>query len=88
MKKRSCRRSEIERSIHEQAVRIRKMTDEQIVDFLTSLQAPKPVPARSHKDVVTAYINSLEEKVGSGNGIGPGTIFKLRQHLDAWEMGA
>jgi len=88
MKKRSCRRSETERSVHEQAVRIRKMTDEQIVDFVKSLQAPRTDPERSHKDVVAAYINSLEGKIGSGNGIGPGTIFKLRQHLDAWEMGA
>lgn len=88
MKKRSCRRSETERSIHDQAVKIRKMTDEQIADHINSLRAAQRTRAASPKEAVANYIDSLEKLIGTGNGIGPGTIFRLRQHLDAWEMGA
>lgn len=35
MKKRSCRRTDDESNIHDQAVRLRKMTDSQLVDAFT-----------------------------------------------------
>ena len=40
--KRNCRRSEEERRIHEEAVRLRKMTDAQLVEALTPA-APEAV---------------------------------------------
>lgn len=38
MKKRSCRMTEEERSLHEQAVRLRKMTDEQLIEHINYLR--------------------------------------------------
>ena len=34
MKKRNCRRTKAEDAVHDQAVRIRKMTDEQLVGYI------------------------------------------------------
>ena len=39
MKKRSCRRTDFEQEQHERAIRVRKMTDAQLCEYLDSLAA-------------------------------------------------
>ena len=72
-KKRNCRRSNLERTQHDTAVKIRKMTDEQICDFINEISVSK-----SNADI-TRFLDKLEELKGIGNGISTKTIAKLRQ---------
>lgn len=70
MKKRSCRMTSEEKAVHEFAVKIRKMTDRQIYDFVKT----------SNEDVKTndmyTFIERLETQ--GGNGIGPATVRKIK----------
>ena len=72
-KKRNCRRSNLERTQHDTAVKIRKMTDEQICDFINEISVSK-----SNADI-TRFLDKLEESKGIGNGISTKTIAKLRK---------
>lgn len=72
-KKRSCRRSKLERTQHDTAVKIRKMTDEQICDFINEISLSKS------NDDITRFLDKLEELKGFGNGISTKTIAKLRK---------
>lgn len=56
---------------HETAVKIRKMTDGQICDFLDENCSPG--------NAVAAFFEKLNELKGTGNGISTGTIYKLRK---------
>ena len=92
MKRKNCRRSEEERSAHEQAIRIRKMTDDQICDFIEKTYqegagsvSAKPNTPGAHpagEAAVTAFLEFLESRVGSGNRIGKGTILYLRREVE------
>jgi len=57
MKKRSCKMSNEEKNIHEFAVKIRKMTDRQIYDFVDEL---------NEKNNIEAFIERLE----AGDAVG------------------
>ena len=72
-KKRNCRRSNLERTQHDTAVKIRKMTDEQICDFIDEISNSK-----SNNDIAR-FLDKLEELKGVGNGISTKTIAKLRK---------
>ena len=72
-KKRNCRRSNLERTQHDTAVKIRKMTDEQICDFINEISVSKS------NDDITRFLDKLEELKGIGNGISTKTIAKLRK---------
>ncbi len=72
-KKRNCRRSNLERTQRDTAVKIRKMTDEQICDFINEISVSK-----SNADI-TRFLDKLEELKGIGNGISTKTIAKLRK---------
>ena len=71
-KKRSCRRTELERSQHETAVKVRKMTDEQICDFIDGLESVQP-----DGNLVGEFLDRLTEKTGFG-GVSSRTITKLK----------
>ena len=71
-RKRKCKRSNLERTQHDTAVKIRKMTDEQICDFIDEISN-----SRSNNDI-TRFLDKLEELKGFGNGISTKTIAKLR----------
>ena len=87
MKKRSCRRTDEERSVHEQAIRVRKMTDAQLVEHLGHIReegyaagyaeaeqtAPTPVPGKS----VAAFIEELA--TGECSGVKSATLYKLTE---------
>lgn len=68
-KKRNCRRTPDELRQHEQAVKIRKMTDRQLCEFIDGLSASHPS--------VEDFFRCLDKQAGSG--ISTGIIHKLRK---------
>lgn len=91
--KRNCRRDTEEKVIHEKAVRLRKMTDAQICEFIehtyqrgisegAELASAQTAPADGGASVMK-FIAFLESRVGSGNRIGKGTILYLNRELEA-----
>lgn len=78
-KKRNCRRTRREKEQHETAVKIRKMTDEQICDFIDEIAQSDADEKASAKNGVEEFIGKLEELKGFGNGISTRTIAKLRK---------
>ena len=71
MKKRNCRRTPDELRQHEKAVKVRKMTDQQLCEYIAGLSASRPT--------VEDFFRSLDKQAGSGSGISTGTIYKLRR---------
>lgn len=101
MKKRACRMTEEEKAMHDRAVKLKKMTDAQLCEFidhtygkgmeegtkLAQLQErPKEVTDRT--DQVQKFIEYLERRTGSGNRIGRGTILQLNRELDNYKEAA
>lgn len=70
-KKRACRRTPKEIQDHDTAVKVRKMTDGQLCEFLREISRPKLT--------VEDFFVRLDEQAGSGSGISTGTIYKLRR---------
>ena len=70
-KKRNCRRTPDELRQHETAVKIRKMTDQQLCEFIDGLSACRP----SMED----FFRCLDKQAGSGSGISTSIIHKLRK---------
>ena len=75
MKKKSCRMTELERQQHDRAVKVRKMTDEKLCEYLDKLAYREPEEAGPG---VAEFIQLMEEKAGSGNGIGKVTVGKVK----------
>ena len=69
MKKRSCRMTPEEKAMHEFAVKVRKMTDKQLYEFVNTYT--------DTRSSVQSFIERLEEQ--SGNGIGPATVKKIKE---------
>ena len=70
-KKRNCRRTPDELRQHETAVKVRKMTDRQLCEFIDKLSISRPS--------VEDFFHCLDKQAGSGSGISTGTIHKLRR---------
>lgn len=70
-KKRNCRRTPDELRQHEIAVKVRKMTDRQLCEYIDGLSASLPS--------VADFLRRLDELSGTGNGIGRVTVNKLRR---------
>lgn len=68
MKKRSCKMSDEEKNIHDFAVKVRKMTDKQLYDFINA--------NTEEENTVDDFIKNLEEH--SISGIGPAITKKLK----------
>lgn len=77
-KKRSCRRTAYENAVHEKAVKIRKMTDEQLVKHMDSLEngAWDRGYRQGQKEAGKADMNEIVEKIGAIKGIG---IVKMKE---------
>lgn len=87
MKKRNCRKSENERIMHERAVKIRKMTDEQICSYIDGLnkaaEASKSQNTnKTASNRVKDFIRHLDSMSGTGNGIGKSTVYKLQKFAE------
>lgn len=86
-KRRSCRRSAEENQWHEQAVKIRKMTDEQIIRFVESEAQQKYeegyreglLKGRQVKKKETKAVEEFLKKASGMKGIGEVTIRKMRR---------
>ena len=91
MKKRNCRLTPAERERHEEAVKLRKMTDEQICAHLDEIRSAgykagysegkRDRPAAEAEDQhrsVKDFLARLTWMAGTGNGIGPGTVAKVK----------
>lgn len=70
-KKRNCRRTPDELRQHEIAVKVRKMTDQQLCEYIDGLSADRP---RAED-----FFHCLDNQAGSGSGISTGTIHKLQR---------
>lgn len=70
-KKRACRRTPKEIQDHDMAVKVRKMTDQQLCEYINGLSAARPS--------VEDFFRCLDKQAGSGSGISTGTICKLRR---------
>lgn len=92
MKKRSCRMTAEERDLHEQAVRVRKMTDQQLVDHIKHIQQDAyaagyadaeaaPIEPQSTGKTLGAFIEDLAN--GRCKGIKSATVFKLEEFARA-----
>lgn len=78
MKKRNCRMTPEEREQHERATKIRKMTDQQLCEYIDAGADYSPedrFPVIS-RQAVEDFISSIRP----GNGIGQATISKLRKY--------
>ena len=97
MAKRNCRRTDEERAVHDRAVSLRKMNDQALCDFMDAQHkngidlgiqlakgaAQEEAAAKPDaKAILERFIDYLQEKVGSGNGIGGGTVMKLRKEVE------
>jgi len=79
MKKKSCRMTEDERQKHERAVKLRKMTDEQLCDYIDKIIESAEKEKEKHIcPSVSDFIRHLANKAGTGNGIGQSTVNKIR----------
>ena len=78
-KKRSCRRTENENILHDRAVKLRKMTDEQLITFIDN----QVESARNDKkNKISFNINSVIEKIGKIKGIGATKLELIRVVLE------
>ena len=71
MSKKNYRKSPIEKQQHDTAVKVRKMTDEQLCGFLDEISA--------QQNNLESFFDKLNKLKGTGNGISTGTIYKLRK---------
>ena len=85
MSKRNCRRTDTEREQHDRAIRIRKMTDAQLCEYLDSLAAPPPPAGPRRGEIINRFIDDLAIRSDTGLRISDATIRKIRNM--ATEMG-
>ena len=94
MANKNSKMSEHERAVHNRAVSLRKMTDQQLCDTMDrqhsagideGLAMAKDELKKAKRDdtaVVKSFIEYLDGKVGCGNGIGNGTIIRLKKEVE------
>lgn len=86
-KKRKCRYTPEELAIHEQAVKLRKMTDEQLVTAFRAASAPScsvsDETPRNNTDGVKTLLEGLSR--GDCKGVKGATVYKITEY--ASEMG-
>lgn len=79
-KKRSCRRTEAEDKIHEKAVKMRKMTDEQLVHYVEDRAAKAESEGfnRGKRASGNFNVKRFIDEISSVNGIGAATVSKIK----------
>ena len=86
-KTRKCRMTPEQIAIHDEAVRLRKMTDEQLVMAFRAAHAPSPAVSEGsreeHTDGVKRLIDGLSR--GGCKGIKGATAYKIEEY--AAELG-
>ncbi len=92
MAKRNCRRTKEEAAIHEEAVRLRKMTDAQLVRHVGEMAEKArgegfECGKKACKDSVGDYgitIKNFIQAIGLLPGVGKATIGKIRGLAQEW----
>ena len=86
-KKRKCRYTPEELEIHEQAVKLRKMTDEQLVTAFRNASAPSSAVSEQEVKKGTDGVRKLIEGLSRGDckGVKGATVYKIQQYAE--EMG-
>lgn len=82
MKKRNCRKTDTEREQHDRAIRIRKMTDAQLCEYLDSLAQPAPAPqpaGPTPAEIISNFLDALSIRTDDGLRVSDATIRKLRE---------
>lgn len=84
MKKKSCRRTENEVRIHEKAVKMRKMTDEQLVHYVEDRVEKARSEGRNEVKKENRLKDFLEKISVSGTipGVGASTVDKLKKFAE------
>lgn len=81
MKKRNCRKTDIEREQHDRAIRVRKMTDAQLCTYLDELEGrnrPTVISQDELEKVINGFIDSLATRSDTGLRVSDATIRKIR----------
>lgn len=81
-KRRSCHRTIDEVKMHEKAVKLRKMTDEQLVHYIEDRVEKARSEGRNESKggkKIKEYLDSLSAP-GSIPGVGPATVEKLKKY--------
>lgn len=87
-KKRSCRRSEDENRIHEKAVKMRKMTDEQLVHYVEDrVEKARSEGYNQGKGKARTFnVGNIVDEIGRVKGIGTTKLADikaiLQKHLE------
>ncbi|MBR5818140.1 MAG: hypothetical protein IKY62_05790 [Clostridia bacterium] len=86
-KKRKCRYTPEELAVHEQAVKLRKMTDEQLVMAFRASSAASPAVSQEEVEKDTDGVKKLIEGLSRGEckGVKGATVYKIQQYAE--EMG-
>jgi hypothetical protein len=82
MKKRKCRLTPEERKIHDEAVKLRKMTDEQLVNKVRSLRNASSAVFASSTSNDKGGVEKLLEGLSRGEckGVKSATTYKISQY--------
>lgn len=78
-KKRKCRMTEEERTIHDKAVKIRKMTDRQIIEYIDDIYK---TGYRAGMKTSNISPDKIIDEIKKIKGIGPITLSKIEQVLE------
>lgn len=83
-KTRSCRRTEDENKIHDKAVKMRKMTDEQLVHYVEDrVEKARSEGFNQGKTVAPEIVtDKILEKIGTIKGIGTVKLQEIRTILE------
>ncbi len=81
-KKRSCRRTDGENKIHEKAVKLRKMTDEQLVKYVES-QAKQAEAGNvvKEKPLLASVMEDIMGEIGRIKGVGKTKLHYIQMIL-------
>ena len=82
-KKRSCRRTADEDKVHEKAVKIRKMTDEQLMQYVNDRveKARSEGVNQGRKSAAGMTVNEFLKEISKIKGVGDATICKIMEHF-------
>lgn len=79
MASKNYKRNNVEKLQHDRAIKVRKMTDEQLCKYLDSLKQDKP-SKEQEKTIIKDFIDYVYNQ--PCNGIGRGIIARLSSELD------
>lgn len=84
MAKRNCRRTQDENKIHEKAVKLRKMTDTQLVHYVEDRVEKARSEGRNEGRHGGNLKNFLESLTSPGviPGVGPATVDKIKRYAE------